>query len=1030
MEDDDEKGRETGSGKTAPLIRWRIRRLVVAAQVVTMALGVLRPACALDPHKAITQYVQTVWNNESGLPENSVHAIAQTPDGYLWMGTEEGLIRFDGVRFVTYTYHNSPGLASDYILALAASRDGSLWIGTDSGLSHYVPGASPGQQGTFITLTTKDGLSGNGVVMLAEDREGALWAGTTKGLNRIANGRVEDWSRGRGIRQGQVNAIAVDSGGMLWVGTPSGPVRLAGGRFVAFTMRDRPPDDITAIAAAPDGSVWLGTLNHGIERIRGRQILTPPVHLPWREINALLVDRDGALWIVFNRHGIGRLYGDRLDVYGAAQGLPSDLCSNALFEDREGNVWVGTGDAGVAQLRDGSFTVYGKREGLSNNYVGQVAQGPDGSMYFGMDIFGVNRLYPDGHVEVLDHRRGLPNETVYSLLVARDDSLWIGYQRGTLAHLDHGRVTIWHAPEDMGASLYSLFQDRDGRIWVGFDPTGLAYFEGGVFHHVTTTGRVECIAQSRDGALWLAADGEGVLRYLHGAITRYTTADGLPNEHPVYVYPDQDGSIWVGLASGNMSRIENGRITTWTPAQGIPDTAIGSILEDNLGNFWMGGNDGISRVKKEELIRTAGKAGGRVHARVFEQAAGLRISETVFGSMPAAWKARDGRLWFATIGGAAVVDPVHVPAAPIPPPVVIERVAANSKPVTMSDGIRLGPSPMNLEVSFTATTFVAPQMVHFRYRLFGLDQDWVSADARSARYTNVPAGNYRFEVQARNADGVWGDTGAGFRFVLRPPLRETKLAYTLYALFAVLLAWGVLAFRTSSLVRRQQELAQLVAERTAQLETEKTALEAARRELHVQATHDSLTGLFNRAAILEQLEREVSRAARDGEPLGVILADLDHFKTVNDQYGHLCGDEVLREVADRFRSAIRSYDVAGRYGGEEFLILFPGWDPENGVDRIDDLLDAIRSRPIHGNEAEIELTCSLGVVVFRPDLDPRDAHDVIGRADTALYVAKNSGRNQASFEMRGFRSSNGTVRKPTLDEIIEDVGVLGDQYKA
>jgi diguanylate cyclase (GGDEF)-like protein len=959
------------------------------------------PASALHPQKAITQYVQTVWNSEWGLPENAVHAIAQTADGYVWLGTEEGLARFDGVRFVTYTHHNSPGLASDYILALAASRDGSLWIGTDSGLSHYVPGTSPGQRGTFVRLTTRDGLSGNMVQALAEDRGGALWVGTTQGLNRIANGHVEDWTRGRGVPQGQVNAIALDAGGTLWVGTASGLAHFAAGRFVMLPTGDGlPGDNITALAPAPDGSLWVGTQNNGIVRVREGQIVAPSVHLPWRGIDALLEDRDGALWIVFDRHGIGRLYGDRLDVYGAAQGLPSDLGSNALFQDREGSIWVGTGDAGVVQLRDGGFTVYGKREGLSSNYVGEVVQGPDGSMYFGMDIFGVDRLYPDGQVEVLDHRKGLPDQAVYSLMVARDGSLWIGYRRGTLARLDHGRVTVWHSPEDMQAGLFSLFQDTDGRIWVGFNPTGLAYFEDGIFHHVTTAGRVECIAQSRDGALWAAVDGDGLLRYLHGTITRFTPANGLPNEHPLYIYPDRDGSVWVGLASGNVSRIEDGKITTWTPAQGIPDTAIGSILEDNFGNFWMGGNDGIFRVAKEELIGTSRTAGGRVHARVFGHAQGLRISETVYGSMPAAWKGRDGRLWFATIGGAAVVDPAHLPSVPLPPPMVIEHVAVNSKPVTMRDGIRLGPSPVSLQVSFTAPTFVAPQMVRFRYRLYGFDQDWVRAENRNARYTNLPAGSYRFEVQAMNPGGTWSASGAEFSFVLRPPFRETTLAYLLYTLFAILIAWGVMAFRTRSLVRRQQELAHVVAERTAQLETEKTALEAARRELHVQATHDSLTGLFNRAAILEHLEREVSRAARDGEPLGVILADLDHFKAVNDEYGHLCGDEVLREVAARFRAAIRSYDIVGRYGGEEFLILFPGWKPDDGTERIDELLDAVRSQPfrLEREDAELRLTCSAGVAVFRPNEVEPNVREILSRADTALYVAKNSGRNTARFE--------------------------------
>ena len=976
-----------------------IRSCLIAALVALLAAA--RPASALDPHKAITQYVQSTWNDESGLPENSVHALAQTPDGYLWFGTEEGLARFDGVRFVTLTSHNSPGLPSSLIQALAASHDGTLWVGTDSGLSHFRPSVTEVHGGSFTTLTIRDGLTDNNITALCEDREGALWVGTALGLNRVTDGHVENWTSGHGLADAAVRAIAVDSGGTLWVATENGLSRFEEGHFVTFTTKDGlPGNTISSLAPAPDGSLWIGTVAHGIAQIEQGRITIPKTAMPWKEIAGLQVDGDGSLWIAFDRHGIGRLYGEKLELYDVSRGLPSDLCSNAMFEDREGNLWVGMLDSGAVQLRDARFSVFGKAEGLSGNYIGELVQGQDGSIYIGADNNGVDRLFPDGHVEVLNQRNGLPNQAVYSLLVTHDGSLWIGYRRGTLARWNNGRVTVYHDPGAEDASLNALFEDRDGHIWVGYNPKGFAEFVHGEFRHVTDTGIVRYITQSSDGSLWLAVDGGGVQRYFHDKITRYTTADGLPGDHVMYVHADAEGSIWAGVSGGGISRIREGRVVSWTPDMGVPDTTIGSILEDNAGNLWLGGDNGISRVAKAELERTAGVRGASVHAVTYGQADGLRIPETLFGSMPCAWKARDGRLWFATIGGAAVVDPAHMPLNRVVPRVLIEHVAFNDRRLPLTDGIRVGPGSGNLEVAFTAASFVAPQLVRFRYRMYGLDKDWVTADARSARYANLPPGHYTFVVEAESPDQLWNRPRATFSFVVRPPLTETPLAYVLYGLVALVLAWATVAFRTRSLIRRQWELTRVVAERTAQLEAEKAALETARRELHIQATHDALTGLFNRAAILEHLEREVSRSVRDRQPMGVILADLDDFKQINDNYGHICGDNILRETASRLRAAARGYDLVGRYGGEEFLLILPGWDMSVAPGRIDDLLDAFRSRKFKVTGSEIQLTCSLGVATFRPGVDPEDVWEVLSRADTALYVAKNSGRNNASFEVR------------------------------
>lgn len=999
--------------------RLRRCRRMARAGIAVSAILLAQSARALDPAKAITQYMQTSWTSESGLPENSVQAIAQTTDGYLWFGTQEGLSRFDGVRYVTYTRHSAPGLASSNIEALAASRDGSLWVGTDSGVTHYVPAAVAGDAGTFTTFTTKNGLSGDNITALCEDREGGLWVGSSQGLNRILNGRIESWSTELGGGDPTVNAIVMDRGGTLWVGTQRGLLHFAHGRFVAITTRDGlPGDSVVALAAAPDGSVWAGTSSNRLVRIRDGKVNAVEQRLPGREMAAIQADHDGAIWISFVRHGIARLYHGKVELYGAARGLPSDRCARALFEDREGSLWVGLLDAGVVQLRDGKFSVFGTPEGLSGNYTGNVLQAQDGTMWVGADSNGLDHILQDGHVELWNHSKGLPNQAVYSILQRRDGSLWVGYQHGTIAEIHQGRVSIWHDPAAGDASVNALYEDASGKLWAGFFGKGLAQFDGGIFRHVTSTGQVSVIAETRDGALWIGLDGDGVERLLDGKLTRLTTAEGLHSDHVMSLYADPDGSVWVGTSGGGLSHVRGSRVDTWTPDQDMPDTSVGSILEDHQGNLWFGGDTGVFRIAKNQLLASAGNPAKKLTPVLYGTADGLRSRETLYGSMPCAWRGRDGRLWFATIDGVAVIDPAHIPTNSVVPPVWIERATFDSRPIPLQNGIRLNHGSGNLQVSFSAPSFVAPQRVRFRYRLVGFDPDWIySGTRRNAWYTNLPPGKYTFIVQAENNDGVRNLTGAEFQFVLRTPLGQTPVAYLFYGMLMVLLTWGVIAFRTRTLTRRQQELTRTVAERTAQLEAEKAALEEARRALHIQATHDSLTGIFNRAAMLEHLERELARATRNQKVLGVVIADLDHFKNLNDNYGHLCGDDVIREAANRFRGAMRAYDLVGRYGGEEFLMLFPGWDAAGAPSRIEDLLDAIRSRPFLACETEVRLTCSIGVAMFRPGIDPPSTRELLSRADTALYVAKNSGRNCARYEARENQAATSSIRTAVADEV-------------
>ncbi len=995
--------------RAAPI---RCKFAFVARVTVQFWLLVATSALALDPNRMFTQYIQSSWTTEAGLPQNSVHAITQTANGYLWLGTEEGLTRFDGFDFTIYSHANTPGLPSNYIQALAGGRDGTLWIGTDSGLAAFRPRLPRGISGTFIAITTADGLSSNNITSLCEDAHGAVWVGTPKGLNRISGGRVQLGAAPGPLATAVITSLLGDADGTLWVATKNGLFHLHDGRVLSFTTREGLPDNsITRLARARDGSMWVGTLGGGVAKIRDGQVVIPPVILPSKDIEALLVDRDGALWIAFDRNGIGRLYGDRLHLYNTAQGLPSDRCTHAMFEDSEGSLWIGLLDAGLLQLRDGKFAVLGKPEGLSGNYVGNLLQAQDGSMWIGADSNGLDHVFPDGRVEVWNHGNGLPDQAIYSLLQTRDGSLWVGYRGGALARIRDRQIRVYTDPAALNVSLNSIFEDSDGHLWLGFWGKGLARFENGRFQHFGSDERISQITQSLDGALWVSSDGDGLQRWFHGSATRFDTAKGLPSNHVMCVYADNDGNIWFGTASGGLSRLRGDRVVSWTLKEGLLESTVGSILEDNVGDLWFGGDNGIYRISKQELNRTAEVPGTGVHPIQYGVADGLRSRETLYGSTPCAWKASDGRLWFATIRGASVIDPAHVPIDKVVPPTWIERIRFDSRSVLMEDDVRLGPGAGNIEAAFTAPSFVAAPRVSFRYRLIGFDPDWTYAGSRrTAWYTNLPPGRYTFVVQAGNSDGIWNYTGDSLRFVILPPPTRTPLAYFLYVVIAILFGWAVIALRTRVLVRRQQELTRTVAERTAQLEAEKTALETARRELHIRATHDSLTGIFNRAAILEHLQREISRAQRDGSTLAVVVADLDHFKGVNDSHGHLCGDQVIIECTKRLRDGMRGYDLLGRIGGEEFLMLLPGWSLSTAPERIKDLLGAISDRPFVTDEAELNLTCSLGVATFDPKLDEPAPLEVMRRADAALYVAKNSGRNCARSELSVCDESGRLIR--------------------
>jgi diguanylate cyclase (GGDEF)-like protein len=968
---------------------WGVIKLSAACVVIAAAAR----AGALDPQKAISQYIQTVWTTETGLPQTSIYSVAQTGDGYLWVGTELGLARFDGVRFTVYNRRNTKSLPADYISHLLGARDGSLWIGTDSGLVHM-------KNGAWTTYTVHDGLSSNDIRALFESSDGSLWVGTAHGLDRLKGGRIEDYGNRDGLPGTAVTDLKADSAGVLWIATDAGLGRFDGKRFNVYTMLGGMTGSaLSALAIAPDGAVWMAGAHGQLARLAQGRVETESKSEIRDDINALLFDHNGNLWIGFESRGLARLHNGVMSLYGAQSGLPGETVES-FFEDREHNLWVGLFDSGLVELRDGSFATYGKAEGLSSNIGWCALPARDGSVWMATSTGGLDRILPDGSVRSYTSGERRSTETIHSMLQTRDGAIWLGQRHGVLTRFQDDRFATFKYERSNKNAINSLLEARDGSLIVGTYGSGVARFKDGQFAVIRATGEIPAMAEAADGTLWLGTDGEGVIRIKNGIKTSFTKANGLLSDHILALHMDDEGVLWIGSSSGGLNRVQDGRITSYTPDQGLFDSTVGNILEDNLGNLWMGSDNGVFRVSKSALNDFANGRINAIHGVVYDTVDGLRSRETMQGGTGTASKGPDGRLWFSTMRGLSVVDPARAMADNQPLRVQIEEVSIDGKTADAAQTVRAGlrARASRLEIQFTAPSFVAPERIQFRYMLEGFDDHWsASSVRRSADYTNLPPGRYRFLVEASRDGSEWSAAAEPLSLAVVPPWYRTRLANLSFSFAVILLTWFFVEMRTRSLKRRRNDLERLVVERTAQLEIEKQGLLRAREALQFQAAHDSLTGLWSRSAILEQLAREVERATRGGTVLSVIVGDLDHFKAVNDTYGHLGGDFVLRESAHRLVGLMRGYDAVGRYGGEEFLIVLPGYDAAENPARTQDLVDVLAARPFDCNGTDIKVTCSFGVTVAWPGLDRSTIDDLIRRADKALYQAKRNGRNRVEF---------------------------------
>ena len=770
-------------------------RACLAWLVLAFAPG---PATALDPMRATSQYVVSRWGVDTDLPSNSIHALLQSDDRFLWLGTGAGLVRFDGVRFLAFNDKGTPLFGAGGVHSLAEGADGSLYLGTASGTVVRHRG------GVFTKLPLRGG--GPGPVESLLSGTGGLWiAALGRPLQRFRKGRAESFlSRIPSIGP---HVVVEDASGAVWIGSRhDGLLRLQDGVVERIAMPDGLiSNTVQALAFDRSGALWIGT-PRGLCRLRDRQVecFTEADGLAHRNVSAVLEDRDGSLWVGTAGGGLSRFHSGRFSRLSAKEGL-SDDDVRCLLEDNEGNLWVGTAD-GLNRVSEGRFITYGRPEGLFDAAVRVATGSPDGTVWLGTGGGSLARIR-DGIVKEWPQ---VATQAFISGYAARDGSVWFGDDAGRLFRVLDDVVTE-HTPPDAAPNrkVPAIIEDDAGPVFF-VTGLGLARLSEGrfvpFFSRATSLGYVQLLYRDARGDLWICGS-RGLGRLRGNELTVLRARDGLPNDRIRWLSEDADGGLWAASING-LAYLKDGTVNKVTVDHGLPEAYLRLVLDDGRGHLWIASMGRIFRLAKQEVFDLFAGRTAQVSPVTFDTSDGLRTTEMHLGSNPG-FRDRDGRLWFATAKGVSVVDPALVSVDTPAPPVTIERTSVDGRSERLEE---YPPGRGEVLIEYTAVGFRSSSKLRFRHRLEGFDTDWVDAGTRrSAHYTTLPAGRYRFSVMACNQDGRWNGDPASVSFAIRPPVFRTPLFYAACA--AVLAAAGALGYRWR--VRRMGDrFAAIIGERT------------------------------------------------------------------------------------------------------------------------------------------------------------------------------------------------------------------------
>ena len=740
-------------------------RCLITGLAVVCSFGEAR---ALDPNRQTSQYVREQWSTRGGFPEGAVHAIAQTPDGYLWIGTDKGLVRFDGFNFRP-VMPESAVHENDPILGLVTDGDGVLWVRMQAaGVLRYSHGkfeSVASGPGAILSLVT---------AMSREDSGGVLLSDLMSGIVRLRAGKFEELAPAR-ISPG--NAVTVSMAempsGRIWLGTlGAGLFYLVDGKATRVTA-GLAEKKINCVLPVGDKELWVGT-DHGLFRWNGSVfspvVLPPSVGRP--QVLTILRDRDSNIW-VGTAAGLVRINSGVIS-FSNKQGFRENGAVDALFEDREGNLWIG-GSGGVERIRDSAFVTYSKSDDLSAQTNGPVYVDSGNRTWFAPAEGGLY-LLNDGRIQAVEPEL-LAKDVIYSI-TGRNHEIWIGRQHGGLTRLDYnnGIITAHTYTRTNGLaqnSVYTVHEGHDGAVWAGTLSGGASKLKGGQIVSYTTqnglaSNTVASIIETRDGAVWFATPN-GLSALSNGHWTTYATRDGLPSDDVNCLFEDSSGVLWIGTSNG-VTLFSSGRVQGSRDVPGVLRSQIYGIAEDEKGWLWIATSTHVLRVQRDKL---ASGTLTMADVREYGLADGLQSTEVAKRNNSVVADS-SGKIWFSMTRGLSVVDPSHITYNSPPAIPHVESISADNNALNIGNSVRIPSSHKRITFDYTGLSLAVPERVRFKYLLDGFDRTWSKPVAsREAVYTNLGPGSYRFRLVANNSDGEWNGPEAVVAVTVAPAFWQT-----------------------------------------------------------------------------------------------------------------------------------------------------------------------------------------------------------------------------------------------------------------